>query len=307
MGMESNSDKLRQKLKAVKYANSELEQLYTDIIASVAKSENKERLLLAENENLKKDKKRMELQILEKTNELAKIKWSLKEKDIQIELKERKERQLLAENKNLIEDEKKMKLRYLEKSNELTNMKLELSDVSKPSTSSQTRNSIATPSNHNNMFENIIEDMQELLERQLQCAICNEVYINTVAVKCGHMFCEACMSTWMETKKSCPLCRTQVTATFSCKAIDSYVSKFIETFASKDYQNSRKALIDQVDRKSRSSAERISLLPVFSEMPSFANSSPNLSLDPLPVEPLLPPGWTMGDWERIEDALRANL
>merc|ERR1719510_2665553 len=147
-------------------------------------------------------------------------------------------------------------------------MQLQLLDVSKSSTSSQTRNSIATPSNDNNMFEDIIENLQELLERQLQCAICNEVYINTVAVKCGHMFCEACMSTWMETKKSCPLCRTQVTATFSCKAIDSYVSKFVETFASKDYQNSRKALIDQVDQQSLTSADKTSLLPGISEIPS---------------------------------------
>merc|ERR1719510_2923008 len=106
--------------------------------------------------------------------------------------------------------------------------------------------------------ENIIENLQELLEKQLQCAICNEVYVNTVAVKCGYMFCEGCMSTWMETKRSCPLCRTRVTETFLCKAIDSYVSKFVETFASKGYQNSRKALIDQVDRQSRCSAERIS-------------------------------------------------
>merc|ERR1712141_228264 len=102
-----------------------------------------------------------------------------------------------------------------------------------------------------------------------------------------------------ETKKSCPLCRTQVTGTFPCKAIDAYVSKFVETFASKDYQNSRKALIDQVDRKSRSSDERISLLPGISEMPSFANSSPNLSLDPFPVEPLLSSRWTMEDWRRV--------
>merc|ERR1719305_1894122 len=95
--MESISDKLRHKLKAAKYANSELEQLYTDIIASVAKSENKERLLLAEIKNLKEDKKRMELQNLEKSNELTKMKLSLQEKNNQIRSKEIKERQLLAE------------------------------------------------------------------------------------------------------------------------------------------------------------------------------------------------------------------
>ena len=73
----------------------------------------------------------------------------------------------------------------------------------------------------------------------------------------------------------------QVTGLIPCKAIDSYISSFVESFVPKDYQNSRNALIDsrskkkrQVDQEggqrgdesqsdtSRPSIDRISLLSV---------------------------------------------
>ena len=43
----------------------------------------------------------------------------------------------------------------------------------------------------------------------------------------------------------------QVTGLIPCKAIDSYISSFVESFVPKDYQNSRKALIDSRSKKKR--------------------------------------------------------
>ena len=41
----------------------------------------------------------------------------------------------------------------------------------------------------------------------------------------------------------------QVTGLIPCKAIDSYISSFVESFVPKDYQNSRKVLIDSRSKK----------------------------------------------------------
>ena len=43
----------------------------------------------------------------------------------------------------------------------------------------------------------------------------------------------------------------QVTGLIPCKAIDSYISSFVESFVPKDYQNSRKVLIDSRSKKKR--------------------------------------------------------
>ena len=116
-----------------------------------------------QDEKKKEDRNRIISQKLKKITELAKIKLSLEEKDIQIEhldtrLKE--STKLLGSNLEAI----KCQIQSNSKS----------PDVSKPSTSYQTRNSITLP-NNDNMFDDIIRNLQELLESQLQCSICNEV------------------------------------------------------------------------------------------------------------------------------------
>ena len=43
----------------------------------------------------------------------------------------------------------------------------------------------------------------------------------------------------------------KVTGLIPCKAIDSYISSFVESFVPKDYQNARKVLIDSRSKKKR--------------------------------------------------------
>ena len=43
----------------------------------------------------------------------------------------------------------------------------------------------------------------------------------------------------------------KVTELIPCKAIESYISSFVESFVPKDYQNSRKVLIDSRSKKKR--------------------------------------------------------
>ncbi|KYN01702.1 PREDICTED: RING finger and transmembrane domain-containing protein 2-like [Cyphomyrmex costatus] len=43
------------------------------------------------------------------------------------------------------------------------------------------------------------------------CAICHEEYTTPVRLHCKHIFCEACVSTWLDRERSCPLCRASIT------------------------------------------------------------------------------------------------
>merc|ERR1712141_440719 len=82
-------------------------------------------------------------------------------------------------------------------------------------------------------------DNQQLLEEELKCCICMDVYIHATALDCGHMFCSKCIEDWMQNQHSCPQCRTKVKKCIRTKAIDSYIDKFSNSFASEEFKNSR--------------------------------------------------------------------
>ncbi|KAK0086602.1 hypothetical protein PV325_002911 [Microctonus aethiopoides] len=43
------------------------------------------------------------------------------------------------------------------------------------------------------------------------CVICHEEYSTPVRLHCNHIFCENCVSTWLDRERTCPLCRTAIT------------------------------------------------------------------------------------------------
>ncbi|XP_058810709.1 RING finger and transmembrane domain-containing protein 2-like isoform X2 [Phymastichus coffea] len=43
------------------------------------------------------------------------------------------------------------------------------------------------------------------------CAICHEEYSTPVRLYCNHIFCEGCVTTWLDRERSCPLCRASIT------------------------------------------------------------------------------------------------
>ncbi|XP_012253632.2 RING finger and transmembrane domain-containing protein 2 [Athalia rosae] len=43
------------------------------------------------------------------------------------------------------------------------------------------------------------------------CAICHEEYATPVRLRCKHIFCETCVSTWLDRESTCPLCRAPIT------------------------------------------------------------------------------------------------
>ncbi|KAJ8352925.1 hypothetical protein AAFF_G00136600, partial [Aldrovandia affinis] len=48
-----------------------------------------------------------------------------------------------------------------------------------------------------------------LLEEELSCAVCTEIFTDPVVLKCSHSFCKACLQKCWEQKGSreCPVCR----------------------------------------------------------------------------------------------------
>ncbi|KAI8033596.1 hypothetical protein M5D96_013646 [Drosophila gunungcola] len=44
------------------------------------------------------------------------------------------------------------------------------------------------------------------------CPICYEPPVRKVITNCGHLFCQECLNTALQTNLRCPLCKTEVTS-----------------------------------------------------------------------------------------------
>ncbi|KAM9554205.1 E3 ubiquitin-protein ligase rnf8-like [Salvelinus alpinus] len=52
--------------------------------------------------------------------------------------------------------------------------------------------------------EEVVTQMTEVLENELQCIICSELFIRTL--NCAHSFCLHCIREWRKRKDECPIC-----------------------------------------------------------------------------------------------------
>lgn len=50
-------------------------------------------------------------------------------------------------------------------------------------------------------------EIGDLLESELQCSVCAELFITPITLNCSHSFCEYCITMWKKKKKDCPICR----------------------------------------------------------------------------------------------------
>lgn len=69
------------------------------------------------------------------------------------------------------------------------------------------------------------EDFSE----ELQCSICQDVFVMAHALDCGHTFCGDCLFEWLQRKRVCPVCREPVLRPpIHIRSLDSIIHKSIE-------------------------------------------------------------------------------
>ncbi|KAI5850045.1 hypothetical protein BZA05DRAFT_400727 [Tricharina praecox] len=78
------------------------------------------------------------------------------------------------------------------------------------------------------------ESIEELLEKQLNCSICAELYLDPVLVlPCSHNFCGSCAARWLETNNTCPSCRGKVVETRPNSGAQEMVGLLLRKFPEK--------------------------------------------------------------------------
>nr|XP_015802967.2 E3 ubiquitin-protein ligase rnf8 isoform X3 [Nothobranchius furzeri] len=101
--------------------------------------------------------------------------------------------------------------------------------------------------------EEVVTQVTEVLENELQCIICSELFIEAVILNCAHSFCCYCIKLWRKKKNECPICRQAIESQTRCLALDNCINRMVENL-SLDMKARRQTLI--TERKGESTGER---------------------------------------------------
>lgn len=88
-------------------------------------------------------------------------------------------------------------------------------------------------------------DLLDLLESDLSCAVCHEVFINPLILNCSHSFCKFCLYQWLASRKSdCPQCRVRVTSQAENLVLRNIITKLVQN-SPPQFQQSRSVIVNQ--------------------------------------------------------------
>lgn len=89
-----------------------------------------------------------------------------------------------------------------------------------------------------------LDDFTNVMENELQCSICSELFIQATTLNCSHSFCAFCIHSWLKRKKECPNCRKPTTSHSRSIVLDNYIDKMIEQLGD-DAKQSRKNIVQE--------------------------------------------------------------
>lgn len=74
----------------------------------------------------------------------------------------------------------------------------------------------------------ILSQFEELVETEMTCSVCSELFIKAVTLGCAHTFCLLCITQWKRKKKECPICRTKIKSETRALVIDNFIERSVE-------------------------------------------------------------------------------
>ncbi|KAK3542468.1 hypothetical protein QTP86_025875 [Hemibagrus guttatus] len=92
--------------------------------------------------------------------------------------------------------------------------------------------------------EEVVTQMTEVLENELQCIICAELFIEAVTLSCAHSFCQHCIADWRRRKDECPICRQPIVSQARSLVLDNCIDRMVENLST-EMRERRTILISQ--------------------------------------------------------------
>ncbi|XP_030577664.1 E3 ubiquitin-protein ligase rnf8 isoform X1 [Archocentrus centrarchus] len=127
--------------------------------------------------------------------------------------------------------------------------------------------------------EEVVTQVTEVLENELQCIICSELFIEAVILNCAHSFCCYCIKQWRKKKDECPICRQAIQSQTRCLALDNCIDRMVENL-SLDMKARRQTLITERKDKQvldhhviRSAADSVEVMVIHDDDSSRSSDS----------------------------------
>ena len=70
----------------------------------------------------------------------------------------------------------------------------------------------------------------EQMEDEFTCIICQDLFIHSTTLPCAHSFCEYCLTSWLQKKNNCPICRQPIMGRpVRSLVLDNAIAKMVES------------------------------------------------------------------------------
>ncbi|XP_047345262.1 E3 ubiquitin-protein ligase RNF8-like [Vespa velutina] len=85
-----------------------------------------------------------------------------------------------------------------------------------------------------NNMDNIIiskdamDTVSNIMDEQLTCSVCSELFIKATTLNCMHTFCLHCINTWNKKRRECPVCRAPVKSMNRSLVVDNFIEKMLD-------------------------------------------------------------------------------
>ncbi|XP_069356204.1 E3 ubiquitin-protein ligase RNF8-like isoform X2 [Maniola hyperantus] len=108
-----------------------------------------------------------------------------------------------------------------------------------------------TTSDRNQEGTTIKTEFGEIMESELQCSICAELFVAAITLNCSHTFCKYCITMWKKKKKECPICRAAITSECKSLVLDSFIEKMVQNLTEEMKQKRKDMLQSREDEVTR--------------------------------------------------------
>ncbi|KAF4524001.1 hypothetical protein B566_EDAN013843 [Ephemera danica] len=97
--------------------------------------------------------------------------------------------------------------------------------------------------------QKVLEDFGEMMQSELQCNICSELFVVAMTLNCTHTFCKLCITEWKRKRSKqvadCPVCRAPIVSENRSIVLDNFIDKMVESLTDDLKEQRRELLIER--------------------------------------------------------------